>query len=144
MTNSRRLNSDKSLSTGLCIGLYLIFLWGPLAAQTLRDPTLPPVQIEPVSPGTREKSMSSERGPLTIVVRDGRSYVVMGTRLYAQGQRFGEARIERISETEVWFLEKGVVQKVSRFPGIQRRSAVPVLAPSMRVASSPEFPQKAP
>lgn len=144
MTNSRGLNSEKSLLIGLCIGIYLIFLYAPLAAQTLRDPTLPPVQIDPVSPGVREKSLSSERGPLTIVVRGGRSYVVMGTRLYAQGQRFGEARIERISETEVWFLEKGVVHKVSRFPGIQRRTVVPVPALPVRVASSPEFPQKAP
>ena len=144
MTNSRGLNSEKSLSIGLCIGIGLILLCGPSAAQTLRDPTLPPVQIDPVSPGTREKNMSSERGPLTIVVRDGRSYVVMGTRLYAQGQRFGEARIERISETEVWFLEKGVVHKVSRFPGIQRRSAGPVPALPVGVASQPELPKKAP
>ena len=123
------------------MGMPFLFLPGPLAAQSLRDPTLPPAQVAPVSPTAREKLQSSERGPLTIVVRDGRSYVVLGTRLYAQGQRFGETRVERISETEVWFLEKGVVHKVPRFPGIQRRSVAPVPELPVRAASFPESPK---
>ena len=103
-------------------------LWvGPLGAQTVRDPTLPPT-VQSGLPGSAKKASAAilETGPLTIIVRDGRRYVVLGTRLYAQGQKFGEMRIERISETEVWFLENGVVRKLSRFPGVQRRTVAPV------------------
>ena len=125
------------------IGSLLVGL-EPLRAQGLRDPTLPPIPAGLANPGSGEKPLASDRGPLSIVVRDGRRYVVLGTRLYAQGQRFGEARIERISETEVWFLEKGVVHKVSRFPGIQRRIAAPVNALPVCTASSLRLSQGAP
>lgn len=138
MKNGCKLSRTTLLSTAQCVGIALLFLLDPLAAQSLRDPTLPPTQIEPASPATREQKLSSERGPLTIVVRDGRRYVVLGTRLYAQGQLFGKTRIERISETEVWFLENGVLQKIPRYSGVERRIAAPVPASSGRVASTPK------
>jgi hypothetical protein len=72
---------------------------------------------------------------MTVIVRNGRPFVVVGTRLYAQGQKLGQARIERISETEIWLREGGVLHKLSQFPGIQRRAVAldavkPVCAPS--------------
>ena len=108
-----------------CIAVFLCN--GQLGAQTMRDPTLPP-PVQSGLPGSAKKGSAAvfETGPLTIIVRDGRRYVVLGTRLYAQGQKFGEMRIERISETEVWFLENGVVRKLSRFPHVQRRTVAPV------------------
>jgi hypothetical protein len=38
----------------------------------------------------------------------------------------GQARIERISETEVWLREAGQLKKISVFSGVQRRVAEPV------------------
>ena len=140
MKNDGKLSPARWLSTAQCVGIALLFLLNPLAAQSLRDPTLPPAQIEPVGPGAREQRLSSERGPLTIVVRDGRRYVVLGTRLYAQGQLFGNTRIERISETEVWFLENGVLQKIPRYSGVERRSVAPAPALPGRIASTPKSP----
>lgn len=140
MTNGRRLSRARVLSTARYVCIALLFLLDPLAAQSVRDPTLPPAQIEPASPGAREQKLSSERGPLTIIVRDGRRYVVLGTRLYAQGQLFGKTRIERISETEVWLLENGVLQKITRYSGVERRVAAPVPALPGRVASTPKSP----
>lgn len=135
MRNHLRTTFKKSLWVCFFACVALLLGLEPLNAQGLRDPTLPPAPTGLANPVTGEKSLSSDRGPLTIVVREGRRYVVLGTRLYAQGQRFGEARVERISETEVWFLEKGVVHKVSRFPDILRRSAAPVAA--LPVCASP-------
>lgn len=126
------INCFKSVvSRSSLVGWYActyLFLWvGQLDAQTVRDPTLPP-PVQAGLPGSAKKGSAAviETGPLTIIVRDGRRYVVLGTRLYAQGQKFGEMRVERISETEVWFLENGVVRKLSRFPGVQRRTVAPV------------------
>ena len=118
------------VSRSLIVGWYActcLFLWvGQLDAQTVRDPTLPP-PVQSALAGSAKKSSTAvlDTGPLTIIVRDGRRYVVLGTRLYAQGQKFGRLRIERISETEVWFLENGVVRKLSRFPDVQRRTVGP-------------------
>ena len=72
---------------------------------------------------------------MTIIVRNERPNLVVGTRLYAQGQQLGKARIERISETEVWLREGGVLRKISQFTGIQRRT-VPSGAISPACAAS--------
>ena len=78
---------------------------------------------------------------MTIIVRNGRPNLVVGTRLYAQGQQLGKARIERISETEVWLREGGVLRKISQFTGIQRRTvpsgaATPACAASSKKTSA--------
>ena len=96
-----------------------------IGAQTLRDPTLPP-KVEGIGkPAQILPSLSIGMGPPSIIVREGRSYVVLESHLYAQGQRYGEVRIERIGETEVWFRERNVLYKIPRFPGSQRKVAAP-------------------
>lgn len=104
-------------------------------AQGLRDPTLlpslslslPSTSAAPVSaPKARElKTLALVSGPLILVERNGQLNVLLDARLYAEGQRFGEIRIERIRESEVWFRDGAALYKMSRFPGIQRSSAIP-------------------
>ena len=101
------------------------------AAQGLRDPTLSPLLSFPSAPAApvsapkaRElKTLALVSGPLTLIERDGQLHVLLDARLYAEGQRFGQIRIERIRESEVWFRDGAVLYKMSRFPGIQRSSA---------------------
>ncbi len=116
--------------------LLLFFLIGRIDAQTLRDPTLPPVEAGLSSTSVDAKSQGTEPGAMTIIVRSGRPYLVVATRLYAQGQKLGRAHIERISETEVWLREGGVLRKVPQFPGIQRRTVIPVAASAACAASA--------
>jgi hypothetical protein len=73
---------------------------------------------------------SSGAGGRAILVRDGLTYLVEGTRLYAKGETLGQARIVRISETEVWLSEAGQLKKIPVFSGVVRRAAVPVSASS--------------
>lgn len=126
----------RALVLGWLMGIPLFFSFGQVDAQSLRDPTLPP--IEPGQAGTAPAgpSWNSETGAMTIIVRDGRRYLAVGMRLYAQGEKLGKARIERISESEVWFLEGGVLHKVAKFPGIQRRIVTPVAVTPACGASS--------
>lgn len=103
--------------------LVLLALYLPsVGAQAMRDPTVPP-------PAAGMGAQSGADAPLdpgmTVVVRDGRSFLAMGTRLYAVGQRFGDTRVERITETEVWLREGRVLRKLARFAGIQRRAVTP-------------------
>lgn len=93
----------------------------PAAAQGLRDPTLPPWGSGSGG-GSGAAPVRGLQGPLSVLVVDGKPYLVVGTRLYAQGQQLGAARIERITETEVWLREGRNLRKISNFVGIQRRN----------------------
>lgn len=134
----------RTLALGWLMGIPLFFCFGQVAAQSLRDPTVPPAETGAASTAPGGKSLSIETGGLTIIVRDGRPYLAVGIRLYAQGEQLGRARIERISETEVWFREEGVLHKVSKFPGIQRRTVTPVAVNPACAASSKTSSSTAP
>ena len=111
------------------LSLSLCGLCSGAQAQSLRDPTLAPAEAGIVSATPGEKMTSTASTGMTIIVRNGRPFLASGTRLYARGQKMGQARIERISETEVWLLEGGVLRKVPLFNGIQRRVALPPKRP---------------
>lgn len=125
--------------------IAFMFAFNRVDAQSLRDPTLPPSDAVLNGTNSMETSLGIESGALTIIVRNDRPHLVIGTRLYAQGQKIGQVRIERITETEVWLREGRVLHKVFRFPGIQRRAASPlaattICAPSSSKPSSPAIP----
>ncbi len=102
-------------------------------AQGLRDPTVPPAAAGLAQSGAVAQPATLESGGIAVVVRQGKPYLVIGTRLYAQGQKFGQTRIERITETEVWLREAGALRKVSVFSGIERRAALAPGTSSTRV-----------
>lgn len=115
----------KTLKLPFLMGISLFVSFGGVA-QSLRDPTLPPAEAGLANNSLGGASLGAKSGAMTVIVRNGHPYLVVGTRLYAQGQKLGQARIERISETEIWFREGGVLRKVSQFSGIQRRTVSPV------------------
>ena len=104
---------------GLALGLQ-----APLGAQSLRDPTQPPG----AGTGNAAAPARASAPSWSVIVVDGRRHVATGTRLYAEGQMLGRARIERITETEIWLREGQVLRKVPLYAGVQRRS-VPATQP---------------
>ena len=106
----------------IALGTLALTLAGqavPASAQVLRDPT--------IAPGTADAPEG--RTPagfdgMSVIVRDGRPFVVVGTRLYGPGDRFGTVRVERISETEVVLLDGNTRVRVPRFAGIERKTVV--------------------
>lgn len=100
-------------------GLCALLLFGAeVPAQ--RDPTMPPATALAPAASAAARSREALDAPLAVIVREGRPYVVVGTRLVAQGQMLGDARIERITETEIWLREGKQLRKVARYAGIQR------------------------
>jgi len=97
----------------------------PLAAQPMRDPTVPPLGG---GAGAGALKPRASRSSWPVIVVDGRPHVAVGTRLYAEGQMLGQARIERITETEVWLRAGRELRKVQNYPGV-RRSSVPSAQP---------------
>ncbi len=108
------------------ISAPLMLLSAPSRAQNLRDPTMPPGGLGTVaSTSPANAGVSLDSSQLTIVVRDGQPHLWLDAELYSEGQNLGEARIEHITETEVWLREKGVLRKVKLFPDTQRTPLSP-------------------
>lgn len=94
----------------------------PLSAPAQRDPTVPPLGS---GDGGGPAKPRASQGGWPVVVVDGRVHIAVGTRLYAEGQMLGKARIERITETEVWLREGRELRKVPLYAGVVRRSVPP-------------------
>ena len=121
------------------LALSLVLAWPTVYAQGARDPTLPPPDAGLGSQVVPKNVPSGPEPGLSMVVRGGIFYVVQGTRLVAQGQKLGEARIERISETEVWLRQGGVLTKRALFAGITRQP-IPQAGASARLQLSRSTP----
>lgn len=117
---------SRMIALTFLMGFYLLFSSAQADAQSLRDPTLPPAETGLASTAPSTKLLGIEPGAISVIVRNGHPYLAVNTRLYASGQKLGVARIERISETEVWLRVGRVLHKVPRFPGIQRRAVTPL------------------
>lgn len=106
------------------LGALLCAGSGMAQAQTMRDPTVAPDASS--SPGNASSAGGGLGGQgsnsFTIIVRNGKPSLVVGTRLYVQGQKLGGETIDRITETEVWLRTGRVVRKVPQFPGIERHA----------------------
>jgi len=116
----------KSLYTLLVLTLLAA---GHVDAQSLRDPTVPPPgAMGSTSAGSVAGAQTAASEPVSVIVRDGRPYLVVGTRLVAVGQMVGAYKVERITETEVWLRSGADVRKVARYNGVQRSASVTVAA----------------
>ncbi len=95
-------------------------------AQTMRDPTVPPAAARPTAatpnaPGGVTAPLST---PKHLVRIDGVPYVVEGTRRRGVGDLLGSARIERITETDVWVSEGGSVTRIQLHGNVVKQVAV--------------------
>lgn len=104
----------------LCVAVMGI---GPVAHSDAqeRDPTQAPARVF-AAPTDPAKPTEPVVDSATVLVRDGKPYLVAGTRLLAVGQSIGAYKIERISETEVWLRNSKELRKIQRFTGIERRT----------------------
>lgn len=115
-----RLSSHGSVWLHAALLAYGVVLPLPGGAQTLRDPTLSPVVAQSAADAGRQTPAAINPRQVAILVRNGVLYLVHDARLYGVGQRIGAARIERLTETEVWLREAGALQKISVFQGVER------------------------
>lgn len=95
-------------------------------AQALRDPTLiPPAPASSTAAGAMG-AIGGREPSLAVLVAHGKPYVMFDARLYAVGDKLGSARIERITESEIWLRDGKDIRKISLYPGVQRSPHVPV------------------
>lgn len=120
----------------LASGLFPV---ASLHAQALRDPTVPPAGVVVTDVPAHADVGVPAAGAMSVIVREGRPHLVVGSRLYAVGQMFGQTKIERISETEIWLREGSALRKVPMFAGVQRRRAA-ASSPACATAKSARTP----
>lgn len=110
----------------------VLWLSFPVAAQALRDPTVPPVEagLHPSSTA-QEPANSVENDGMVVVLRDGKPHLMQGSRLITVGSVVDGKRLEKITETEIWFRDGKQRIKVPRFlPEIQIRRSAPTVKPA--------------
>lgn len=91
-------------------------------AQTLTDPTRPPSATSalPGSPAAQEEAAGTQLQ--SILISSGRKVAVINGTMVPLGGMVGEARVVRITETQV-VLKKGEETEVLKmYPGIDKRA----------------------
>ncbi len=84
-----------------------------------RDPTQPPPEF--AQPGGGERLLPEVIDPKHLVVVNGNRFLIWKSRRLAVGDLIEGARIERISETEVWVRNAAGLRKLPIFSGIEKR-----------------------
>lgn len=114
----------------------------------LRDPTLPPagLGIDAVT-GDAQGGAPQGLAGASVVVREGKSFLLAGGRLVAPGQMVDQYKLERITETEIWLRDGSGLTKLPRFAGVQRSAAatrcpVAAAAPAAPAAAKSSAPGK--
>jgi hypothetical protein len=92
-------------------------------AQTLRDPTVAPSSVAVPAQPKSDVAGKYDSKVLSVMVVDGRPFVMAGSRLYAQGDKLGQATVERISETQIWLREGKQLRKIDLYSGVRRQPA---------------------
>ncbi|MDT8990212.1 hypothetical protein RQP54_04980 [Curvibacter sp. APW13] len=113
---------------------------GPVPTPALRDPTVAPAAAGLDGAAADGATMqTSPVGTGNVVVRGGKPYLVVGSRLVAPGQTVDNYKLERITETEIWLRDASGLTKQPRFAGVQRSVAsarcgttAPTKSPSTR------------
>lgn len=107
---------------------------GIAQAQNLADPTRPPATTE----ATPERSAASVAGPVlqSVLISPSRKMAIINGQSVNLGEKFGEARLVKISESEVVLRNGQEVQILKLFPNVQKS-----LNPG-RASAKPESPQQ--
>lgn len=88
------------------------------AAEALSDPMRPPVVVAP-----QADVSSTPTGPIlqSVMISPQRRAAIIGGQTVTIGGKFGNARVIKISESEVVLESDGKLQTLSLFPGVEKR-----------------------
>ena len=106
------------ISSGAPGAQTLPMLQSPQAIR--RDPTQPPAIL--TSPVGIARLPGNTFRPEHLVTIAGVRYLVWNSRRYAVGETIQGARIERITDAEVWLRGNDGLRKLPLFTGIEKRS----------------------
>jgi MSHA biogenesis protein MshK len=101
--------------------LVLVLAAGGIYAAPFADPFRPPREIEAPPASASATPASGPRLESVLIAPDRRIAVINGEQ-YAEGDRIGEGRVLRITESEVVIARAGREESLTLFPRIGRRA----------------------
>lgn len=124
---------------GLAIPLFVFCAYGllplkfALAAEILPDPTRPPAEA-----GLSGDVAAVASGPVlqSVMLRPGHRAAVISGQLLAEGARFGDSKLIKISEGEVILLGPEGRQTLKLFPGVEKIFASPTQEETLKRGKS--------
>lgn len=105
------------------VALLTLFGSSAACAENLPDPTRPPAEL--AAPSSAAGGMAVPTGPLLQSVQiapTSRSAIISGQRV-VQGGTYGDARVVKISESEVVLKSGSDYQTLKLFPGVEKRAS---------------------
>ncbi len=89
-------------------------------AQALPDPTRPPSALNTVQ---EADAVASEAGPAlqSVILSSDRKIAIINGQAVKQGDKYGEARVIKITETEVVLRNGNEMQTLKLFPSIEKK-----------------------
>ena len=108
----------RTILFALVLGVGTAQAW---AAEMLPDPTRPPVEAGVVIPG------AVAAGPVlqSVMIRPGRRTAFISGQLLTEGERFGDAKLIKISEGEVILIGPEGRQTLKLFPQVEKKFVRP-------------------
>jgi MSHA biogenesis protein MshK len=101
--------------------LFLSMLAAPLAAaQGLQDPTRPPASMTS-SQETSAAASAVEPVLQSVLVSPTRMVAIISGQTVKLGERFGDARVVKITETEVVLRNGQNIQVLKLFPNVEKK-----------------------
>lgn len=104
----------------LAYALSFIMMHAPLAiAQGLTDPTRPPAALRNAQDGEAQSAFS---GPVlqSVLVSPGRKVAIISGKTVKLGEKYGDARVTKITESEVTLKGAHGVQILKLYPGVEK------------------------
>jgi len=108
----------------LCLFSSICHLSPAFSAENLLDPTRPPAELAASSPSAATADAAT--GPLlqSVLISSDRKSAIIGGQVVGLGGKYGEARVVKITESEV-VLKTGATKETLRlFPDVEKRSAL--------------------
>jgi MSHA biogenesis protein MshK len=104
----------------MVIGACLLLAVCSVRAQLVPDPTRPP---DALNPALASAGSAQHAGPVlqSVLVSNGRKVAIVDGREVRLNDRFGDARVVKITETEVVLRSGRHVQTLKLFPDVEKR-----------------------
>jgi MSHA biogenesis protein MshK len=109
-----------SSSLALCLALAA----GTAAAQLTNDPTRPPVGYAAESPEIPAAEPGGPRLQSVLISPSHKAAIISGV-MVKEGDKFGDAVLVKVAESEVVLKSAGASQVLKLYPGVEKREIVP-------------------
>lgn len=106
----------------LCAGMLAMLPVAGAWAEGAPDPTRPPTALLTEPAGAAPGAKPASSGLQSVLISAGRKSAIIGGQLVHLGDKYGEARVTRITEGEVVLKTGSTTETLKLFPDVEKRA----------------------